>query len=181
MLLFLLFFSSVVSAQSVSVGTYVPYAFWAQNSMEGSTQKFDINPLLSVSTTFRLSQKNFIVPELGVVHHTDRADESKVRTFFFLYQMGFRASEHFMLRYGIGTFITRISGDGEALTRNNGEGTSVYYSADESVSTYTTTFNLGGEYRFNRQWAAKLDTFIMGALSSEKRKVSYTLAAVYYW
>lgn len=179
---FLFFFCSELSAQSISLGTYVPYAFKAQSNMQGSSTKVALNPFVSVGWSLPLSgRRHFALPELGLVHHTDRADDTSVRTFFVLYNLGFAWNRHFMLRYGFGTFATRISGSGETIVLNDGGGMSEFYSPSEAETTYTTTANLGGEFRFNREWSVKLDLHLLGALSSEKRKVSYMASFVYYW
>lgn len=184
LLVFILFtfFSASLWAQSASFGTYVPYAFSSQSDMEGSSTKFDLNPYVSVSYAIPLwGRRHFALPELGFVHHTDRADETSVRTIFILYNFGYHFTRQFMLRYGFGTFATRISGDDEEVVLMDGASERVFYSPNESRTTYVATVNLGGEYRFNRSWAAKLDGHIMTPLSSETRKFSYTLSAAYYW
>lgn len=178
-----LFFALTLPAygQSLNFGTHIPYAFKAQNDMSGSSQKFDINPFVSVAGTYRLARSHFFLPELGYIHHTDRADNTSVSTLFLLYNFGFHFAGPVMVRYGLGTFITRISGDGGEVRLGDGEGTSTFYTPDESVRTYYSTANLGLEYRFSSDWAGRFEGHVMGPMSSEKRKFSYTLSASYYW
>lgn len=149
--------------------------------MDGDSVVFEVNPFVSVSTVYAFRRNHFILPEIGLVHHTGQADNSRVRTFFILYHLGYRFSQNMMLRYGIGTFATRISGKGGTVSLRDGDQQRDFAVPDTSQTTYTSTFNLGSEYRVNSNWAIKFDGLLMGALDSDKRNLSYMLSTAYYW
>jgi hypothetical protein len=176
------FFIASVSASAslgLQTGTYVPYAFKAQSSSDGGTQKLAINPFLSMSYRLRLTNRFMFAPELGYVLHTGNEDNTSTRTIFLLYTVTTPIHPAANLRFGLGTFHTRVSGDGGTVTLNDGGATQDFFVPEEGQTSVISTVNLGGELFFNRQWGMRLDGAIMTPLSSTRRKFSYLLSLNY--
>lgn len=163
----------------LQAGTYVPYAFKAQSDSDGSTQKLAINPFLSLSYRLPIWRTFSFNPELGYVLHTGNEDETRTRTLFLLYTFTTPVHEFIHLRFGFGTFHTRISGDGGTVTLNDGGGTQDFFVPEESSTSVIGTANLGAEFFLTRHWGVRLDGAIMTPLSSERRKFSYLLSLNY--
>lgn len=156
----------------------------SQSDTDGSTKKLALNPTVSIAMAYpwrRPGPRFYFLPEVGMAYHRERADKTSVHTMYLLYHLGHQLAPQLMLRYGLGTFITRISGSGGTVRLMDGDTERDFFVPDESRRTYMTTFDLGAEYRFNRDWGAKVDFYIMGPLSSDKRKLSSILAVTHYW
>ena len=62
-------------AYSLNVGTYVPYAFEAQDENAGNTTTLALNPVFSVAGLFSTPWSFYFNPEIGYVHHRNTSDE----------------------------------------------------------------------------------------------------------
>ena len=180
-LFFLCLFTSFSSQAIVTFGGYVPFGPSTQKDIDGSKNTFSFDPMLSVNTVIPLSfyQQTFL-PELGGVFHGSGADDYSKKTFFLLMDLGHRVNDKFMLRYGVGTFITTVSGSGGQTSLNNGSSTATFYLPSESSSSWNTTLNLGAEYAFDKNYSLRFQTYTFSALSSTSRKISYSLSLTYY-
>lgn len=175
----LLIFSFEVFAIGIGMGTYVPTAGRYQNEVDGSRQYLQINPYISVTNYWRLFGEHFLAPELGMAFHTGTEDEYSKRTTVILWHAAWRFNDRLLLRYGLGTFWTRISGDGEEVVMPNGNSTATFYAPTESATSYNSTLDIGIEYVVGQQWGARADFFILQPFSSERRGVSYLLSMVF--
>lgn len=84
------------------------------------------------------------------------------------------------LRFGAGTFMTKISGDGGEVTRNNGASTATYFLPSESITSYNSTLNLGIEQFIMPKIAVKLETYAWNILDSTSRRFNFALALNLY-
>lgn len=159
---------------------YVPYGPSTQKEEDGATNSLKLHPGISVSYIYPFSGANLFMPELGYVKHSTEGSTYDKSTIYLLYDFGFRFSPKLALRYGLGTFITKISSDGAAITLNNGASTAVFYKPNESVSSYNTTVNIGVELLLAPNIGSRIEVFVSEILSSEKRKASYFLEFIYY-
>ena len=163
---------------TLSLGTYVPNSFKAQSNKEGSSTIIALNPFISLDYKIPFSATNIFNPEVGFVYHLDVYDKTSKQTIFLLYNMEYNLSNTFILRYGFGTFMTSISGKGEAVTLNNGATTTDFYTPNGAKSSYTSSLNLGLKLNFIQNWPLRLDTHIM-RFASSRRSVSYLLSLNY--
>lgn len=170
--LFVLLSFKSFSATMLSVGTYVPHAFTAQEDWDGGKQGFEINPAFSIGTQMPLFGQ-FFTPELGFVYHRDTYDNSEQQTIFILYNMTMKLTNSAMLRYGLGTFWERYSGSGDAVVLNNGSGTSTFYAPDGTTTSYHTDLMIGAEQFFNSSMSIRFDLTFTGWASQQFEHKNY--------
>ena len=159
---------------------------------KGDEVKNPFSPVISVGTNFQLSGSFGFSPQLGYIYHTVESDDSygkyKMSTIFLLYDFIWIPSDYqfLALRFGLGTFRKTITGEGGTVTIPNQNTTATAYRPESSTS-YSSTFNLGGEFRFDvsSDWfngaGARIETFIFRPLSQEFRSYTYQLALVGYF
>jgi hypothetical protein len=166
----------------VSIGSYSPSVGQYQDDAEGNTASFTFNPYLSLTTKIPvLFPQFYAMPELGYVFNkVESSEEYKKRTIYVLYNFGYEFYPQFFFRFGIGTFITKIGGEGGAKEQNNGASTATFYLPGESVSSYNSTLNLGGEVSLLEGFATRADVYIFQLLESERREISFSIGLTYY-
>ena len=174
-----IFFSTQCWGLAVGVGGYNPTP-QAQKDSDGGKRTFSLDPYLSISHSMPIIGTQLFMPELGYVFQGAEAGEYSKRTVFFLLDFGWRLRPQFLFRYGVGTLITSIEGDGAAVTRSNGTSTSTFYNPSTSASSYNTTLDLGFEGAINQKLAVRFQTYIFAFLSSESRTIGYTLSLHYF-
>jgi hypothetical protein len=181
LILFILLFSfNSLAALMYSVGTYVPYAFTAQDDWDGETQGFALNPLVTVGTQFPAFAGQFFVPEVGFVYHRNTFDDVQKTTFFFLYNLTWRFLPATLFRYGFGTFLQRQSGDGGAVSLRNGSGTATFYKPKETITTYHTDLMVGVEQFVQPKTSVRFDLTFTGWKSDLIDNKNYLLTVNFY-
>lgn len=187
-ILFILVFSfactvPTLSAYKYGVGfvNYVPFSGQMQTDTDGSTSMISFNPGITLAGAVHLGSSHYFLPEVGYVFHTGLEDEYSKKTIFVLYDFGYMLAPRWMLRYGPGTFMTRISGEGgtDQVPSSAASGSSTGFRPSESVTSYNTTLNLGIEFAFTPLMFAKFEIFVFGFLDSEKRNLSHGLSFKY--
>lgn len=168
-----------VYAIGLGIGTYVPTIARYQDSNDGSRDSFQFNPYFSVTTYWRVFGNHFLAPELGMAFHTGTEEEYSKRTTSAFWHLAWQFHPKFLLRYGLGTFWTRLSGDGEEVELPNGSSTATFYAPTESATSFNSTLDFGIEYITTNHWGSRLDFFIQQPFSSNRRAVSYLLSMVY--
>lgn len=165
----------------VSVGGYVPFGPSTQKDPNGSKNTFSLDPMVSVNTIIPTPfYGQLFLPEFGMVFHGEGTDGYSKRTMLFLFDFGYEFMPSYLLRYGIGTVITRINGDGGTVSLLNGGTPDTYYQPDEASSSWNTTINLGIESSIYNNYATRFETYWFSLLDSESRKISYSFNLVYY-
>ncbi|PIP89613.1 MAG: hypothetical protein COW01_11590 [Bdellovibrionales bacterium CG12_big_fil_rev_8_21_14_0_65_38_15] len=175
----LLILSFKTHAVGLGIGTYVPTIVRYQDTNDGSRDSFQFNPYFSVTTYWRIFGDHFLAPELGVAFHTGTEEEYSKRTTSAFWHLAWQFHSKFLFRYGLGTFWTRISGDGEEVELPNGNTTATFYAPTESSTSFNSTLDLGVEYIMTQNWGSRLDFFILQPFSSNRRGVSYLLSMVF--
>jgi hypothetical protein len=171
---------SLNSHSIVSVGGYVPFGLSTQKDEQGGKNTFSFKPMVAINTVMPIPSINHVfLPEFGIVAHGSQTDEYKKSTMFFLLDVGYLLTERLLLRYGMGTFMTKISGDGAVVTLPNGSGTAEFFRPNEGETSWNTTLDLGVEYAVDANNAVRLETYLFSWLKSA-RKFSYSLSYTYY-
>jgi hypothetical protein len=163
----------------VNMGTFVPNAFKAQSDTTGGRTAFAFNPFVSVDVVMPTFWGHYFNPELGFVLHTDAEDETSHNTIFIHYAFEMPLSGMALFRYGMSTFMSRVGGGGETIRLNNGSGYQDFYAPNETVTSYTSSLDVGFKAFFGSNWGVRLDGHVMRFLSSEKRSLAYTFSVVY--
>ena len=181
--IFILLYSTTAFTATFGVSglLHFPYALSTQKSDDGGNNILTWHPGVSFNAILPFFGNHIISPEMGYVYYRDNKDDYSKSSIFLLCDLGYRFSANTLLRYGVGTFITSISGDGAAIVLNNGSGTATFYRPTDTTKSYTSTFNLGIESIYTPQLAWRLETFIANIFSSERRKLSYTLQIIKYF
>lgn len=173
-------FQSSASAL-VSLGGYVPFGTSTQKETTGSANTFSFSPMLSVNTVMPTPFYNqLFLPELAMVFHSEDQDGYSKRTTLFLFDFGHLLTNDVILRYGLGTALTRISGEGGVVQLPNGNDTSDYYQPNTASTSWNTTVNLGIEGQVIPNYSMRFQTYWFSLFNSEARKASYSLNLVYY-
>lgn len=182
LLLLFVAFLSLSSAQAlVSVGGYVPFGPSTQKETTGSKNTFSFDPMVSVNSIFPTPfYGQLFLPEFGLVFHGEGEDGYSKTTMLFLFDFGYEVMPSYLLRYGVGTVITRISGDGGTVQLLNGGSPDTYYQPNEASSSWNTTLNLGLEHSFMQNYALRFQTYWFSLLDAESRKGSYSINLIYY-
>jgi hypothetical protein len=89
-------------------------------------------------------------------------------------------------RGGIGNHIKRIKGDGGTVTIPNGGGTATAYKPGKTQQSFTSTLNLGLDWRFSQDFSStnyglSFETFWSEIFDSKKRMFTLHLAFVAYF
>lgn len=179
--LLLSLFLSAKSYALVGFGGYIPFGPSTQKDETGSKNTFALDPVLSVNTVIPTPFFNqLFLPEFAYVFHGSGADEYSKNTMLFLADLGHRISPQLVFRYGLGTVLTRVSGDGAAVTLRNGGDTSTFYRPGETQTSWNTTINFGLETAFNANYAFRFQTYWFSLFDGESRKGSYSFTIHYY-
>lgn len=164
----------------VGIGGYVPFGLSTQKDKTGSRRTLSAEPYIFFNTVMQAPLNHVFMPEFGYVFHTsEKFDDYSKSTMFLLADVGYKLTGNLLLRYGLGLFRTSIGSDGAAITLQNGSSTATYYRPSENVTSYNTTWNLGIENSFNKNYALKFQFYVFEPISSH-RDVSYSLALAYY-
>lgn len=165
---------------SAGIGGYSPFSFSTQTDADGGTSVLRIKPTLFVNALIEAPFDHFLMPEFGWVINGSGEDEYTKNTFYLLTDLAYSIAPTFVLRYGYGLFMTRISGDGEAILLNNGNGFATYYTAGEAVTSFNSTINLGFELAVKADATFRVQTFFFEPLSSD-REISYMLSYSFFF
>lgn len=163
----------------VGFGTYVPYYRSAQTSAEKEKQSVAFNPYVSVHSIIPVGASQSFMPEFGMVFHRKELSYTK-NTIFALFHLGYEPVPKTYLRYGLGFFATRISGDGGLTQRNNGGDTSNFGLAGDAEMSYNFTVDFGVENFLGPQISVRAETYIYAIMSSVQRQYSYAVSINYY-
>jgi hypothetical protein len=163
----------------IGIGGYAPGPS-SQKSTDGSKNTFSFDPFLSINGVFKFMGKNIFVPEAGVVIHGSQQDGYNKQTYFILLDIGYLLTSKVLLRYGVGTFITAIGGDGSIVAQRNGAGTDDFFQPTETSASYNTTLDLGLEYGITQKYSLRLEGYFFEILSGEKRSMTYSLSLNYF-
>ncbi len=170
----------IKSMALLNVGGYVPFGLSTQKTEDGGKNTFSFKPLIAVNTVMPIPNMSHVfLPEFGYIPQGKEADEYKKSTMYFLLDVGYMITDRFLLRYGLGTFMTKVSGDGAAIQLPNGSGTATFFRPNKGETSWNTTLDLGVEYAIDANNAARIETYLFSWLSSA-RKFSYSLTYVYY-
>ncbi|MCP4912137.1 MAG: hypothetical protein GY909_03375 [Oligoflexia bacterium] len=175
-----LLFLSLESFALVNVGGYVPFGRSTQKEVDGTRNTLDLDPMISFNTIIPMIWSQLFMPEAGFVFHSSGVDGASKRTTFLLLDFGYQFMPKFVFRYGVGTFITRIKGDGGVKQMQNGFGTDPFYLPSKSSKSYNTTLDLGVEYGVDANYALRFQTYMFSPFGSKSRKLSYSFSLSYY-
>lgn len=179
LLLIMTIFSNSYAAYSVGGGGYVPFGSATQKDKDGEDNKTTLHPMIILNVSDQLEGSHLAYGDIGYVYHRSTDNYSK-KTMFFLFDIGYMLVDSFIIRYGIGSFWTRISGDGGPVTVRNGSGYATAYMPKDPITSYNTSINLGMEFVPNSKYSLNFETYTFGILSSEKRHISYALSFRYF-
>ncbi|MGK0367190.1 MAG: hypothetical protein ACI9QD_000324 [Thermoproteota archaeon] len=171
---------SNASAYMIGMGTYVPYAFTAQEEASGGTNYFEINPAITIAMQIPSFFGHFFTPEFGYVMHRNTYDDVDKSTMFLLGNFAIKYSATLLLRYGLGLFMEKQSGSGGGIVLNNGAGTSTFYKPESSVTTYINTLNLGVEYFVTPRNSFRFDLGLMSFMEHQFKFKNYILTYNFY-
>ena len=164
----------------INVGGYVPFGISTQKKEDGGRNTFSFKPMIGVNMVMPIPNMSHVfLPEFGIIPQGKEYDEYSKTTLYFLLDVGYLITDRFLLRYGLGTFMTKISGDGSVLTLPNGDGTATFYRPNEGETSWNTTLDLGFEFAIDANNALRFETYMFSWLSSA-RKFSYSLSYAHY-
>jgi len=178
-LLMLCIISTEVFA-TVGLGGFVPFPTTTMKKRDGGSDSFGFEPMVYINHVVNAPFSQLFLPTLGFIKSTDLEQEYSKNTIFFLWDLGYKIGSNLILRYGLGTFITKIKGDGAAITVNNGSTTATAYRPSDSITSYNTTVNIGAEMAFSKSYAIQFETYIYQILSGTERDFSYSLSGTWY-
>ena len=125
-----------------------------QNS-KGKVEDKPFSPTIGFGYNFDLFGSGFgFSPQIGYIHTNQVADDSfgkqQVHTIFFNWDFIWISSfsNDLAIRFGIGNFIKRTHGEGGTVEIPNGNSTDQARRPSGTVSSYSSTFNLGADYNF---------------------------------
>ncbi len=166
-----------------------------QNS-KGKVEDKPFSPYLGWGHHFNLFDTGFgFSPQIGYIHTNEVANDSfgkqTTHSIFlnwdFLYIPAFSAQTAF--RFGIGNFIKRVSGKGGTVEIPNGNSTDRARRPSKTVSSFSSTFNLGADYNFNMpltdlgitDLGLRFELFTFRPLSQENRNYAFNFGVLMYY
>lgn len=194
-LIFFLFIN-VCSAFHVTSGFYMPLL--DVQDKNGKEVKNHIDPTIGIGRNWQIGNDWGFSPQFNYIYDLKGSDDGyndyKVHTFVILYDFvwlpidSMKSGNVFALRFGIGNFIKRISGEGGAITVPNGSsGSSTAYRPEKTITSFSGTFNLGADLSLDllkdyfNNFGFRLEAYTFRPLSQEYRNYSYSLTAVGYF
>ncbi len=148
-----------------------------------------IQPALSVGHVFDLGlgwyESIQFSPRIGYVRDLSPSGDSygqqRIEHLYVLYDFTTKIADSTSLRYGLGTFQKRVSGDGGPVTIPNGSGTTTAYRPADTKTSSTASTNLGLDYSWSGiggsfaayRLAAELHAYQL--LDSKRRWIAYQL------
>lgn len=174
-------FSASAMKLNAGIGGYSPFSFTTQTDSDGGKSLLRVKPTLFLGGLFEAPLNHFFAPEFGMVLHGSGEDNYSKSTYYLLTDLVYPLTAEFVLRYGYGLFMTRISGDGEEVLLNNGSSYSTFYTAGEAVTSYNSTINLGLEFVVRSDATFRLQTFVFQPFSSIDREVSYMFSYAFFF
>jgi len=177
---FLLLIFPIIGHAIVSIGGYVPFGPATQKEADGKRNTTTYHPMLGLNGIIPIMNAHLFMPEGGAVFHRNQFDEVSKKTLFLLLDFGYVCNQEFVLRYGLGSFLTKIGGDGGLIAMPNGSSTLNFAKPDHTSTSYNTTIDFGLDYGINKNYSLKLEGFIFSLLNSQSRKLSYALTFNYY-
>ena len=164
----------------VGTGGYSPFGPTTQKSADGEKNTFSFHPMFVLNGAYPVLPGHLFTPQLGMALHRNKFDENEKKTVFILMDVAYILHPIFILRYGIGSFLTKVGGNGGSILLNNGNDTTAFAKPDHTVTSYNTTLNFGLEYGVNRNYAIQSEAFLFNLFDSRARAISYLLAVNYY-
>ncbi len=165
-------------------------------NQKGKVEDKPFSPTISAGYNFNLFDSGFgFSPQLGYIHTNQTANDDfgkqKVHTIFLNWDFIWISSlsDSLAFRFGIGNFIKRTSGEGGTVEIPNGGGTDQARRPDGTVNSYSSTFNLGADYRFDLQlpgpWVQdvglRFELYTFRPLSSENRNYTFNFGTILYF
>jgi len=176
----------------VAFGSHTPALFKYQFDAFGNTRLFDLNFMLGGHLKIPLSflKDHYARPEIGLIFDSSEMDDEYQRsTVYILYDLAWEWKKNIFLRYGIGTFIDKIGGNGGAKVQNNGGSYSTFYKPISDTFSYTSSINLGIEYQLKYRGGVlesphfrpmfRVETHTFSPLSSSQRAFSISVNMVF--
>jgi len=166
-----------------------------QNS-KGKVEDKPFSPTLGYGYNFNLFNTGLgFSPQLGYIHTNQTANDSfgkqKIHSFFINWDILWitSLSQHLAFRFGVGTFIKRTRGKGGTVTIPNGNSTDEARRPSGTVTSYSSTLNLGADYNFDLQmmgqWiedvGLRFELYTFRPLSSENRNYTFNIGALLYF
>ena len=176
------FLASPNALSLVSLSGHSTFGPSIQKDAHGGRNTFSFDPALALNTMIPVEGwTHFFTPEVGIVINSQNqnSDYSKYTTYFLL-DLGHPLPPHFLLRYGIGFFITSIKGEGGTTRQKNGNEYFDFTRPGTAVNSYNLTINIGIERQILPEWSIRFETFAFSMLDQHARNISYSLGINFY-
>jgi hypothetical protein len=162
---------------------------------DGKVAEKPFSPAIAIGYNFNLFDTGFgFSPHFGYIHTKVTANDSygkqKIHTLFFNWDFLYvpEIFPSMAVRFGVGNFLKRTSGEGGTVEIPNGNGTDEARRPDETRTSYTSTFNLGADFNFElplNDWFTDLglrtEMFIFRPLSKENRNYAFILGLTLFF
>lgn len=174
----------------ISFGSYTPALHKYQVDSFGATSILDLNFMLGVHLNIPLKVKplknHFFRPEGGVIFESSEMDDEYSRnTTYLLYNLAWEFRKNTFLRYGLGTFIDEVGGEGGSKLQNNGSSYAKFYRPMSTFYSYTSSINLGIEYELTYRGLpmeskryrplVRFETFTFSPLNPKRRAFGFSV------
>ncbi len=161
----------------------------------GKLEDKPFSPTLGFGYNFNLFDSGFgFSPQIGYIHTKQVANDSygkqRVHTIFLNWDLIWISSlsNNLAFRFGVGNFIKRTKGEGGKVKIPNGSGTDYARRPGKTVSSYSSTFNIGADYNFDLQmlgWiediGLRFELYTFRPLSKEHRNYAFNIGALLYF
>lgn len=175
------FNSFAISSFWIGAGTMTHNFLSAQNNVTGSTKVVEFAPTVLAGTTFPFFFSGlYFSPGLGYAKFLTNDNTTK-NEYIIQYHFTHSPSAIFQFRYGFSNYITKLSGDGGTVVLSNGNGTATYYTPSETVTSYTASADIAGDFIFSSNWTARIQFSLMRFLSTTSRRVSNIITVNYFF
>ncbi len=165
----------------MGLGTTTQNFLTAQDNIKGGTVYFDVAPTIfaGLNLPFIFAGSN-LLPAIGYAHFFTDDNTTKSDLILQLHANQ-ELLTSFYFHYGFSSYMEKIGGDGSDVRLNNGNGYSTFYAPKNSMTTYTSSLDFGGEYIYDANYTFKMNFSIMRFLSSDRRRVGHTMTLNYFF
>lgn len=164
----------------IHLGSFTEFYDAIQVDDQGGTNTFEMNPFLGMSLDIELTPDWIWAPEFNWVLPRDAGEGVSKNLFMIRNDAVWKGGDWWRLRVGTSFMVNNIRGDGGSRRMNNGSGTSEFYVPAESRTSINNTLDLGAEAILD-SFGFRFQTYIYSLLKSERRQISYSLMATYYY
>lgn len=165
----------------LTAGSLTEFVGSIQTNSSGETNRFELDPLIAVSTHFMLTPHWYLAPEIAYV--LPRSAEERITKHLVMFRldgMWKPWKEWLNIRLGTSMMVNHMTADGGTREINNGNGTSTFFVPAETRTSVNNTLDFGLEGVY-KNVSLRSQAYVYSLTRSDRRQWSYVLSFTFYF